>query len=509
MTLTKGFLKPQLELSRTNLIRGLLLWILTAYIFYAFFQLYREGFRFFTSQLGDRVLLVLTPTENYIYNLFYAAIACSLGFSIALRFTLQNSIKRTNWRTLSLARRTLNSEGFWTWSFLLWFGKLGSMLGIWYIIFALQYDLDLIKEFPLMLVLLPLILFYSSWPSLSRLIRWNKAKWFLGITLVFVLMSIVFGFKNFIDFQKLNENVLSNSPQHVYNLKKPSSQSQQRIYRRSLMFDVYIVKDTITIEEPVIFFDWIKNKVQISDIQQAVKNEQRKVSIYEQYQLTANLHIDKRIPIKHITPILDEFRKAGLRKIQFSTGRKYSHYPADYPSFRNSGIQKLLPYYSEDFSNFLDSAEQIDLTRKQFKLSESPMYRNGILKNYNRIEINVYGDYLTLNSQRIDSINLEQKVYSFIKKYSPDYVIILNSDDDIAYGRYIEFLDILCTQVDRLRNEMSQEFYNEPFDNWYWGHERDMIKQQYPRNILEWSTEEQRLNELMEKAGNRQSAYGF
>ena len=503
MTLTKGFLKPKIVFNRTDLIGGLLLWTLNAYIFYAFFQLYREGFRFFTSQLGDSVLLVLTPTENYIYNLFYAAIASYLGFSIAIRFILQNSIKRTNRKTLTLARNTLNSEGFWTWSFLLWFGKLGSMLGIWYITFAMHYDLDWIKDFSVILVLLPLVLFYSSWPSLSRLVRNNTAKWFLGITAVFVLMSTLFAFKNFIDFQKLNEKVLNNSPAHVYDLRKPNSQSQQQIHRRSLMFDVYIVKDTIATEEPVIFFDCIENKVPISDIQQAIKNEREKVSIYEQYQLAANLHIDERIPIKHITKILDEFRKAGLRKIQFSTGRKYSHYPADYPAFRNSGIQKTLPFYFEELSNFLDSIEQIDLTGKQIKLTESSMYRNGILKNYNRIEIKVYSNYVTLNSQKIDSLDLEKKVYGFIKKYSPDYVVVLNTDSKITYGRHIDILDMLWTQVDRLRNEMSLELYNRPVDEWYWEQELDTIKRQYPRNILEWSAEEQRLNELIKKAGKR------
>ncbi|MDH5609379.1 MAG: hypothetical protein OEY56_07855 [Cyclobacteriaceae bacterium] len=503
MILTKGFLRPQPEIKRYILIIGLLLWTQTAYIFYAFFQLYREGLRFLTGQLGDRVLLVLTPTENYIYNLFYAAIASSLGFSIAMRFTLQNFINRANRRTLSLARRTLNSEGFWTWSFLLWFGKLGSMLGIWYIIFAMQYDLDLIKEFPLMLALLPVVLFYSSWPSLYKLIRLNKAKWFFGITFVFVSMTFVFAFKNFIDYKKLNDNILSNSPQHVYDLRKPYSQSQQRIYQQSIMFDVYVVKDTISTEEPVIFFDWIENSVRLAEIQNAVKEELEKVSVYEQYQLTANLHIDERIPIRQIIPILSGFRKAGLRKIQFSTGRKYSRYPADYPLFRNSGIQKVLPLYFERFSTFLDSAEQIDLTGKRFKLSESLMYRNGILKCYNRIEINVNQEFVTLNNQSIELLDLEQIVYSFIGKYSPDYVIVLNSDDDITYGRYIEILDILWTQVDRLRNEMSLELYNQPFDYWYWEHERDTIKGQYPRNILEWTTEEQRLNELIIKAGNK------
>ncbi len=504
MTFTKGFLKRKYELKPTNLIGGLLLWILSAYILYAFFQLYREAFRLFTGHLGDRALLVFSPTENYIYNLFYAAIASALGYSIALRFTLQNSIDRLNWRTLSLARRTLNNEGFWTWSFLLWFGKLGSMLGIWYLIFAMQYDLNFIDEFAILLILLPLVLFYSSWPTFSRLIRDNKTKWFLSVSTVFIMMSFIFAFKNFTDYKRINENILSRSIEHVFDLQKPNSQSQQRIYRRSLIIDIYIVKDTLGTKEPAIFFESIDNRVNCQDIRKAVAIEKDKVSSWEQYQLTANLHIDERISIKHIKPILDELRKADLRKVQYSTGRKYSRYPAEYPAFKYSGIQKmLLPKDYPAFENFLDSAERIDLTNKAVKLSESLMYRNSSLSNFNRIEISLTPNYVALNGQKIDSLDLEQKVYGFIKKYSPNYVIIFNSDDEIAYKRYIEFLDILWTQVDRLRNEMSLELFDQPFDKWYWEPELDTIKSQFPRNILEWSTEEQRLNELMKKAGNR------
>ena len=64
----------------------------------------------------------------------------------------------------------------------------------------------------------------------------------------------------------------------------------------------------------------------------------------------------------------------------------------------------------------IDWAEQKDLIAKQSRLSESLIYRNGILKNYNRTKINVYGACLTLKSQRFDSFNLEQKFYGFIKK---------------------------------------------------------------------------------------------
>ena len=471
-----------------------------AYIFYAFFQLYREAFRLLTSFLGDRALLVLTPTENYAYNLFYAAIASSLGYSIALRFFLQNSIDRPNWRTLSLVRRTLNSEGFWTWSFLLWFGKLGSMLGIWYLVFAMQYDLDLIKEFAMMLVLIPMALFYSSWPSFSRLIKTNKLMWFFRLSGVFVVMSFSFAFKNFTDYKRINENILDRSIEHVYDLQKPNSQSQQRIYRRSLIIDIYLVKDTLGTEEPAIFFESIDNRVYIQDIRKAVAIEKDKISSWEQYQLTAILHIDERISMKQIKPILDELRKADLRKVQYSTGRKYSRYPADYPAFKYSGIQKmLLPKYYPEFEDFLDSAERIDLSNKAITLSESLMYRNSSLSNFNRIEISLTPNYVALNGLKIDSLDLEQKVNGFIKKYSPNYVIIFNSDDEITYKRYIEFLDILWTQVDRLRNQKSLELYDQPFDYWYREPERDTIHRKFPRNILEWSIEEQRLNELMKK----------
>ena len=504
MTFTKGFLKRKYKLKPTNLVGGLLLWILSAYILYAFFQLYREAFRIFTSFLGDRTLLVLTPTENDAYNLFYAAIASSLGYSIALRFFLQNSIEQPNWRILSLARRALNNEGFWTWSFLLWFGKLGSMLGIWHLIFTMQYDLNLIDEFSILLILLPLVLFYSSWPSFSRLIRDNKAKWFLRLSLIFIVMSFIFAFKNFTDYERINENILSHSIDHVFNLQKPNSQSHQRIYRRSLIINIYIVKDTLGTEEPAIFFENIDNRVNIQDIRKAVTIEKDKVSSWEQYQLTANLHIDERISMKYIKSILDELRKADLRKVQYSTGRKYSRYPSDYPAFKYSGIQKtLLPKYYPEFEIFLDSAERIDLTNKAIKLSETLMYRNSSFSNFNRIEISLTPKYIAINGHKIDSLELEQKVHGFIKKYSPNYVIIFNSGDEITYKRYIQFLDILWTQVDRLRNEMSLELFDQPFDNWYREPELDTIKNQFPRNIIEWSTEEQRLNQLMKKAGNR------
>ena len=502
MAIIKGFLKRNHELNPTNLFGGFLLWVISAYILYAFFQLFRELLRILTIHFGEMDLLVLSPTDNYLYNLFFASVASALGYSIALRFTLQNALYKNKEKTRSLIRRTLNTEGFWTWSYLLWFGKLGSLYGILYLTLPMQYDIDLIREFPILLILLPLILIYSTWPDLNLLIRNNRTWWFLRITTIFLIMSFGFAFKNFTDYQRINTNLLKFYIPQAYDLQMPVSQSHQRIYRRAFVANIYIVKDTIESKDPVIFFDNIQNRATIKRIRLFVSRERDKLSEIERYQLIANLHIDERLSMGQITPILNELRKAELRKIQFSTGRKYSKYPPDYPVFKYSGIQKTLqPEYYPEFEKFLDSLEQVDLSGKVIKLSESDFYRNGIMKKHNRIEISLTPDAAMLNNQLLSFEELEQIVYGFIKKYSPNYAIILNTDKPVTFKRYIEYMDMLYSQVDRLRNELSIEFYKKSFDFWYQEPERDMIIRKFPVNIIEWSLEEQRLNELIKEAG--------
>ena len=125
------------------------------------------------------------------------------------------------------------------------------------------------------------------------------------------------------------------------------------------------------------------------------------------------------------------------------------------------------------------------------------MYRINALKGYNRIEIYVNNENATLNGEIVSKEMLEQIVYQFIKNYSPNFVVIFNLDDQVTYGRYIEYLDLIYARIDQLRNEMSIDLYKQPFDYWYWGEELDTIKFRYPRHIIEWNQEEKRLIKLM------------
>lgn len=91
MPLPKGFLRNQEVIKKEKLISGLILWVLLSYPIYAFFYMLREGFRILTNELGGRVLLVLSSQETFIYNLFYASIAVSLGYMFSLKFVLESS----------------------------------------------------------------------------------------------------------------------------------------------------------------------------------------------------------------------------------------------------------------------------------------------------------------------------------------------------------------------------------------------------------------------------------
>lgn len=189
-------------------------------------------------------------------------------------------------------------------------------------------------------------------------------------------------------------------------------------------------------------------------------------------------------------------------KIQYAAGRKNSKYPSNYPLFKYEGIQQnLWPEHYPQFETFLDSVERLDFSRYSIRVPKSEMYRVNTLKGTNRIEVYVGKDEITVNRTPVTDDELAIIAYKFTKKYSPNYVIIFNANDQITFGRYIECLDLIYYQVEKLRNEMSLERYQQPLEYWYWQPELDSIRSKYPRRVLEWTREEKRLLEVMKKAG--------
>lgn len=503
MSLSKGFLSQREIIKKERIISGLILWVLLAYPLYALFYMYREAIRILTNGLGGRILLVLSDQETFIYNLFYASIAVALGFMFSLKFVLENSISPRAPKNRFRIRQVLNQQGFFAWSFLLWFGKVAGLLGIWCLTFPIQYSIDFLREMPVFLLLLPLTLFLSTWPQLRLAFGTNSRQWFGSLSLLFVVFSLILANKNFMDVGVINKSLLENSIEHVYNLEVPKSGNHQLMRRNSIVPDLYVVMDTISSEKPKLFLGDINNEIQWSRLRRMINQVGDKLSESERKNLAVNLHIDKHVKMGFVSKLKYEFRKCGARKIQYSTVGQESKYPSTSYVFKYSGIPQLLePWYYPKFDAFLDSAENLDYSKYQIRLPESLMYRINSLKGHNRIEIFLNEWETTLNGQVVSQEELGQIVHKFIKRCAPDYKIIFNADDEVTYGKYIEHLDLILSVIKKLKTVQPIILSKQDSHSWSVMGKYYKPPVEYPHNIIEWSFEERRLIKLMEKSGS-------
>jgi hypothetical protein len=243
MSLTKGFLKPANPINKYYISTGIVLWIATSYFLYAFFYYFREAFRIFTSHLGGRLLLILNPGETFAYNLFYAALATAIGYMLCLKFILENSYFRSSPKNRNRIRHTLHEQGVFTWTFLWVFSKTAFVLGLWYLSSPLQYEIDFINEFSGLFVLLPVVLFLSTWPQLSRTIGHDAIKWLGVISVIFVGISLILSNINFLDSKQVNESLLQKSVFHTHKMELPRSKTYEYVFRRYLYENIYLVLD--------------------------------------------------------------------------------------------------------------------------------------------------------------------------------------------------------------------------------------------------------------------------
>lgn len=497
MTLQRGYLINRNNIERRYIISGALLWVFCSYITYGFFYLFREIFRILGFEFNDYTLLVLTPNEQFIYNLFYAALASALGYMMSLGFVLRIISFKQPQRTRRFYTRTLNEAGLQSWVFLMWFGKVASILGIWYITYPMQFDIDFIEQFPLFLFLLPLVLFISTWPQLQRIIHGHTWRWFAALLSFFLVLSFSLCFKNFLNTTEINKNMLKSSIQHSYQLHVPKSYSHQHIRRRSMAINIYMVKDTADGVTPLLFLNHIDRSFHMEELGKMIEREREFLLDMHRHDLIANLHIDETIPMRYVNELKYALRKAHVFKIQYATGDYSSTYPSHHPFFHYQGIQHILPAYMPEIIAFTDTAGSIDFSRYKIRIPKESRIES--VKRNNRIAVMITQNEILVNGTVVSKDKLEEIILKLAKKYSPRLYFLYDVDEDISYGRYIEYLDVIHSQIGKLRNEITMFTYHYPFDDLDDYDEINRIKQKYPLSIIEWTPEEQQLLKVLEK----------
>jgi hypothetical protein len=500
MVLVKGFLRHSKNIiDYQRLISGFFLGTVFSYIFYKFFYYFREIFRILSNHYSG-FLIELTPKDHFYYNLFYGSISAIMGLYIMIIYAFENSINVMDKKIRIRQRAILNDHRFFHWNFINAFFRMTWLFGFWLIILPIQYHIDFLRDFSFMLILIPVVLFLNIWPVVLKTLGRKGYKWMLYSFIYVSVLSLIYGNISFNNYLSLNHNLKKSNIVLAYSLQYPISESFQIIEQMNLVSDIYLVKDSAHQDQPVLYLKDIYNKAKHSDLILFIYRELDYLPENLRQSLIPNLHIDNRITLDHVNILKNELRKSGVRTIQYSTGAKNSIYPPYYLHF--GGIQHTLePRYYRSFATFLDSAENLDFTKRTLRLPESPMYRFHKLREHHHIKINITPEKAFLNGREISDEKLRNILYKFIKGYSPNYNIIFEPDEAIEYGRYIFYLDMIHSAIDKLRHQMSYQLFNKPFDNNRRASGYDTIIETFPRNIMEWSPEEKRLIELVKRSG--------
>ena len=504
MALTRGFLRP-LSIGSKDVVRtGIVVGTVFSFFLYYLFYYFRETIRVLTGYFGDGLLIELTPQENFYYNLFYGSIAAIIGFYVFTHFVLSNSLDRKNIRRRVRQRHILNDQAFVSWTFLSAFSRFTSLIGIWFLILPMQFDINFLDEFPLLLILIPIVLFLNGWTIIVKTFGRKAYRWFLYATLYVSVLSVGYASINSLDYRQINRKVKVYSGDLTYGITVPRSQSQELLQHRGFIIDVYVLNDSTGSSEPIIYWNNANTKIDLDEVNDYVAQARSAWHPLVQHRLIANLHIDKRVPLQQVNTLKQALRRAGLNTTQYATAAKHSKYPSYYPWFRYWGISQSLPPYYPEFEAFLDSAESLNLSNYRLKISESAMYRIPAYQVSNRVVVGVDAQSAYLNGSPVSTDSLSDLLYQLTKKYAPYFFIDYSPDEAISYERYITYLDLLHSVTDRLRNELSYRHYQHPLDCWNYPKSCDTIKAAYPRNIIEWTPEEKRLMKLIEHAQGSQ-----
>jgi biopolymer transport protein ExbD len=458
----------------------------------------KEIFRICNSQYGGQTLIQLTENEQFTYKLFYASIASALGFVFSSKYVLSNLSRNQTPKRRLYFKKAMNDGEFSSWGFLLWIGKPGAILGLFYMMFPFQYDIDFLKEFPELLILLPLVIFLSSWTSLRIALGRNSLKQLLFFSLVFASMSLTFSFHNFLDIDLLNKALMKNNLSYPYRLETPKSNSYKDI--KSWQLDsnntpIFIANNATKLGSYKVMVGEYKDETSLNHI---IEKLDYYIDFADRNESNITLYIDKSIPMSFIDSVKLELRKNHFLHINFMVGVRNSKYPSSSPLFKDFAISQWLFPYSAELDSFLYIAEKLDFTKQKIKIIEPTNIRFSILKNSKAIQIEVNESGLLVNNKKVDEVQMARKLKTHIEKYAPNYTIVYSHSERVSYGNYVETLGSISYTINSFREEMAQKLFNNKFD-YLFPTERQKIKKEYPKNILEWTKEEKRLIELLKK----------
>lgn len=470
MTLNENLLynrKETLIIPRSKLILGIASGLFFAFWLYAFLYMSREVFRVF-SKTEYYDLLILTDSEVFYYNLFFAFIAVIFGQSICFIYWFEkprNFFHRYNWRRNPI----VNDNRFLNWYFLSWFSKLAVVYGIF---FCLTLDggfneFELFSEYGYLFFLTIVVLYLQVWNTFRLNFKKESKKWILISLLVISGVSLTFSKINFVDHKTFDDNFLKKNVFIKYNLKIPDSEYYkfgiEKVSLTEKVFVAMIDKNVNQSMSPQIIYK--NQEIEIHEIDIVVNQWWLSRNPADAFYIDVRLYIDKAVPMGFVNDLKEELSRNSSRRVSFVV------FPSDLEIERlfkyYYAIPSILTSYGKDSRAIADSLIKSNNISNVIKLkidNSGNCFFNGFAINKNDL-----------------GIQIENELRANLKS-----AFLLSYADATAYSEFIYLISQIRKITHKIRNDLAIKEYGVSFDDLRFLDEYFVFIKNYPLLVFDF-----------------------
>ncbi len=460
------FFHTQLTIRTPRLVLGLLIGLAYSFSLYGLLVVVRETIRIMSY---DHVFnfWVLNEEEVNFYNLFYAFIAVIFGQSACFSFWTEGMREKLR-RYPTRQVRMIHDQRFLNFSFLMWFGQLAFLYGLFFSFSYVDMNafLSFYPQYGYIFVLLILVLFLQSWVSIRLVFKRGSLRWmFLSAVFVTVLS---FGLSKIpiVDNKELDAAVYKGNLLLHYSFDRPGSDNFDRVTSKSLVDFIYIGMERAgQSKEPVMIID--NKKIHLSELPAIVDEWFSYFNGYDKHKLTIILFIDKQVPTHFIVKVKKPLQENGVTRIGYGVEPIYNkNYHANTTDLYFPW--RLLPIDSGFFhpdSNYLRA--KMDPTSVELR----HLSNDSILFDGNRIGRNSFQLFL--------SEHLRSKPGTTIRFYI---------NESLPFVSYFSILSESMAVIDSMRNEEAFRSYGRKYDHLN-SVDAEYINNKYPFRVHEMSEE--------------------
>jgi len=454
MSLQKGFLRPKITLQTLNLdsnklIGGLIVWGFLSFSIYSFLYMFREYFRVTSIWWNKEDFLILSPTENYFYNFFYACLACLIAFTIISNHWLRraSSLKDIpRYRKVAIYHDKVSLS----WYFIYWFSKTTFLFGVLSCSFGVFQELSFYPEYKAMLFMILASLFLHQWLALRLVYKNSVLRMMVLSFLVIGLTSSMFACINLVSYKEFNQSILKTTIAHNLSISLPELESRREYERKHLLINIYVgFKKDDADSVPKIAVRNFPSPVSIitaDKLNEFVLSAQSLFDEFSQNEIRWRLNIDKNVKMKYVKELKDSLSRCDARRIQYASSDDHIN-----GLVSNLGLMQLLPVHeSSDFP-------------------QSPFFMVG--DDDVVLELLIRNDTIWFQDLVVSPVKIRTIVRNFVKRNGRSGIVRIDVDDESSFESYITLIDQLILIVTELRDEWAFNNYRihyvdlDPYDS--------------------------------------------